>query len=615
VLGVGIVVLLLGSAGEAETPPETTPLAPPTLAVTAAVDRDRVRFVAPNSVYEVRLEVFDDDREKVFDSGPRFGNVLDWDAGQAGERGPVDGTFVCVVTVRDISGRLGRRWVGIQRGAGGLSWVDVATAREGAEQRALADAFGDDGALVAASRPGAGVATTLLGHDGGGGFLASGAGGLSFRSGDFLAGRDVERMRLTAEGSLGIGVRSPQAKLDVAGVIRTGGGIRFPDGTLQTTAAAGGARPVMAGRLSPIAAALVDGAGTPNVLAKWTSGSNLGNSTLVEVGGNIGVGTAAPGGVFDLPRASGGDILQRFWNTSTGGAKLRYVAADGATSQLQLTDFDEWIAAIAGDETTGLQLRVRGTSPEDNDEVGLANSPRLTITREGKVGINVTTPSASLDVRSGLSSTSVHIGDTSGVLSFASDSYARIEGFSTHQMRFTASNYVFDDGSVLPATDGLQSLGTSLNRWSAVWAANGAIQTSDARLKRNVTDLGYGLHEVLQLRPVSYEWRDHSDGRRHLGLIAQDVQRVVPEAVVAGDGPRATLGMAYTDLVPVLVKAIQEQQGTLRAQEGLLRKQQGTIDEQRASLGALSADNADLRARIEALERAAGGPVPPAVHR
>ncbi|HZS05450.1 MAG TPA: hypothetical protein VFD58_11490 [Blastocatellia bacterium] len=92
--------------------------------------------------------------------------------------------------------------------------------------------------------------------------------------------------------------------------------------------------------------------GTPNQLAKFAAdGTTLINSSVIETNaGDIGIGTAAPGGVFDLQRASASDILERLWNTGTGGAKLRYVAATGATSQLQFTDNAEWLMAIAGNK-------------------------------------------------------------------------------------------------------------------------------------------------------------------------------------------------------------------------------------------------------------------------
>ena len=48
---------------------------------------------------------------------------------------------------------------------------------------------------------------------------------------DFFAGKDKEQMRLTEGGRVGIGTDNPQAKLDVAGVIRVSEGIKFSDGT------------------------------------------------------------------------------------------------------------------------------------------------------------------------------------------------------------------------------------------------------------------------------------------------------------------------------------------------------------------------------------------------
>jgi hypothetical protein len=85
-------------------------------------------------------------------------------------------------------------------------------------------------------------------------------------------------------------------------------------------------------------------------------------------------------------------------------------------------------------------------------------------------------------------------------------------------------------------------------------------QPSDRRLKTNIHNLGYGLKEVMALRPVSYNWIDPAAGKdNQLGLIAQDMQKIIPEAV-HGNEQKETLSVNYTELVPVLINAIKEQQ-------------------------------------------------------
>src|SRR5581483_1659804 len=521
------------------------------------------------------------------------------------------------------------------------------------------------------------------------GRLTASRGALSLRTGNFFAGTDAERMRITAAGDVGIGVEQPAAKLDVAGLIRTSEGIVFPDGTIQKTAAGPGAG---RNRLSSDRTAQgegeqkekaargipgpnqvnISGAGTTNQITKWADGPGgvVGDSTISEVGGDIGIGTSSPGGVFDVQRASAGDILQRLWNTGTGGAKLRYVAATGQTSQLQLTDGIEWLMAIAGNNSIGMQFRVRNTS-DPNSEAALASAARMTILRNGKVGIGTTNPQSLLEVISGSqvggdievaqygSSSSPSIfgrrangtiaapsavqsgnvlasfgGRAYGATGFSNGATGRMDviaaenwtnaaigtaiTFSTTMNGTTSSSTRMRidhngnvgigtntptsfklqvAGSVGPDTDSAGSLGDTMHRWTAVYAVNGTIQTSDARLKKSVTNLGYGLSEVMQLRPVSFEWKDRRDTRTYLGLIAQEVERIIPEAVERDKDPATPLGMSYTSLVPVLINAVQEQQAALDQKEAAIKSL-------RAENAALKEHNAELDARLTALEQA-----------
>jgi len=145
------------------------------------------------------------------------------------------------------------------------------------------------------------------------------------------------------------------------------------------------------------------------------------------------------------------------------------------------------------------------------------------------------------------------------------------------------------EGDVYPFSDNAHSLGIAGNRWTSVYATNGTIQTSDGRLKDERSPLPYGLEEVERLRPVTFVWADGSEDKVHYGLIAQEVMEVLPEVVSVGDDPQGTLGMNYGELVPVLIKAVQEQQDQIEAQGEQIAALEARLSalEQRAGSGSL----------------------------
>jgi hypothetical protein len=101
--------------------------------------------------------------------------------------------------------------------------------------------------------------------------------------------------------------------------------------------------------------------------------------------------------------------------------------------------------------------------------------------------------------------------------------------------------------------------------------ASSYFQPSDRRLKSNVRRLGYGLREVMALRPVSYRWKERPEDGRAVGLIAQELRKVIPEAV-AGNEKTETLRVDYVELIPVLINAIQEQQKQIDELKALVRQ-------------------------------------------
>ena len=92
----------------------------------------------------------------------------------------------------------------------------------------------------------------------------------------------------------------------------------------------------------------------------------------------------------------------------------------------------------------------------------------------------------------------------------------------------------------------------------------GFTAASDRRIKEDIRNSRYGLREVMQLRAVDYTLT--SNRLQQVGFVAQEVKAIVPEVVTGKEGDLSKgeiLGVTYGNLVPVLTKAIQEQQAMI----------------------------------------------------
>jgi len=84
-----------------------------------------------------------------------------------------------------------------------------------------------------------------------------------------------------------------------------------------------------------------------------------------------------------------------------------------------------------------------------------------------------------------------------------------------------------------------------------------AFWTSDERLKDNVTSIEDPLEKVISISGNTFDWNEKSDKEGHdVGLIAQEIEKVLPEAVVTRDN--GYLAVDYHKVVPLLVEAIKE---------------------------------------------------------
>jgi len=154
-------------------------------------------------------------------------------------------------------------------------------------------------------------------------------------------------------------------------------------------------------------------------------------------------------------------------------------------------------------------------------------------------------------------------------------------------------------GNFYPIPDNAYTCGAAGKRWSAIWAANGTIQTSDERTKTEIQDATLGLDFINALRPVSYKfkvggnkvirqvYRDrdgnevaptHDDARPaeivtepipgkrvHWGFRSQQVLEAVPPGIDFGghiitdlSDPDSEQGLRYEEFISPMVKAIQE---------------------------------------------------------
>ena len=255
---------------------------------------------------------------------------------------------------------------------------------------------------------------------------------------------------------------------------------------------------------------------------------------------------------------------------------------------------------------TGTHGYVMNQETGGNLYLGTLNFIRATFTSAGDLGIGTVSPTAKVEISHNSSTADAHL-----ELYEAQNDYARIKFRSlnsgsrywdlaarSHTTTGTSNRFnlffydgtvgndffsidpildnILIDGDVRPFAASLQyDIGnnTSTEYWDDV-NGDDFINHSDARLKKNITTLSPVLNSVLQLRPVNYEYKEeyNKDGRFRTGFVAQEVQALFPSVIVdedvdvdeqTGELIRIQsdyLGMNYIEMIPILTKAIQEQQ-------------------------------------------------------
>lgn len=324
-------------------------------------------------------------------------------------------------------------------------------------------------------------------------------------------------------GTGGTGICVGESNGDCTGtggtVVKTTG-IRFPDGTLQTTAAVAG----------------VGGSGSVNSLPKFTAASTLGNSTISDDGATVNIGAAS----FHSGAGAGADNYLPFSN----GSNYIRPKAGGAT-YVRSAMYDEDNTAYYIDANAGSNFNsVTATDYYANSWYRLNG--------------------AGTGLYWQLYGTSITAADATWV---------RVNPYL-----YTNQGYDSGGPSAAGCAGGLGGGYTFRVCGSA--AATSFLYSSDRRLKDNIKPIDNSLWKVLQLSGVSFTWNSGDrKGKSDIGVIAQDVQKVAPEAVT--ENPQThMLSVDYPRLVPLLVNAIKDQQSQIDVQ-------QKEIDELKAAVKAL----------------------------
>src|SRR5215217_1505077 len=240
---IAILVLLAFSTNiYAQDPAATQP--GPVSSVTGSVTSDgTVRMIAHGESLQIRMEIYSATGELVSDSGLRNGSIIDWKQSDA-LQGMPDGAYLVVVTVKDFKGNLSQRTAALSLQAGQVQLQnqkrnEVTTAQEQSinsrvQGKKVRVNDGDD--AISILREGKDRAVVVTAHDGTDGQVSSTAGAITFRTGNVFSSQETEQARITPEGRVGIGTKTPETTLDVAGTIKARGGIQFEDGTVLSSA-------------------------------------------------------------------------------------------------------------------------------------------------------------------------------------------------------------------------------------------------------------------------------------------------------------------------------------------------------------------------------------------
>jgi hypothetical protein len=395
----------------------------------------------------------------------------------------------------------------------------------------------------------------------------------------------VTAFTVDATGNLGIGTSSPGAKLDVVNASGIASNLTHGASSIWgvKVIASGSTELQFSGNISgnsgPSIRAVTSGgaAYAPLTLDGSTVTLKYGGTTgvLLDSSGNLGIGTTSPG-VFGV---SSRNI------TVTAASGYSYLQLQGASGNGGAVDFGDnsvrhaEIASLSG---SALAFYTNGSNS------GNTVTERARITSGGDLCVNTTSAISGCRVTivdsgnaeqlalSGANQTGIQLKNSTGgdgwiigrsiFGSNANDFFIFDHENSVTRFFIGTTGEVIVSGTTDNGAYNLQCNGTG------VWGAGAYVNGSDARLKDNIQSLDSGLDVVKAMRPVTFQYKPEysKDQNVQPGFIAQELQEAMAGKQyldgVVQSGPEH-LNVAYQNIIPILVKAIQELEAKVAALE------------------------------------------------
>lgn len=450
---------------------------------------------------------------------------------------------------------------------------------------------------------------------------------------------NLERMRLTTTGNLGLGTQSPGARLHVVSSSSNVATFDAPQGANISFYESGVYRGY-AGSYSGAANDVDFGTGAGNITGKLHLTIQTNPKLTIDASGKVGIGTTTPGFPLNFPSTLGDKIA--LWGNS--GAHYGF-GVQSALLQIHTdASFSDIAFGYGSSASFTEKMRIKGngnvgigtSAPESNLHVfrGSAGSVTansnavLVVENAANNYINLLTPSTSesgvlfgdnLNVQDGgiiyNGANQMHLRTNGNVnrLTIDPDGNTGIDldpinsGFnaaklqihsdSRDNIRFVSPSST-NDWSMF-SEDGADGGHLDLFRNGILKgyfdAGNGMYSPSDKRLKKDITELPPVLQYVMKLKPSKYHYIDNTDNTKYsFGFIAQEVEKVFPDFVGSykdRNTGEKMYAINYDNFGVLAIKAVQE----LSMQNNDLKKDNTTLQ---AQLESLQSQLDELRALI-----------------